>query len=335
MSIHSLRARLARAGLHRPVGWLRNFGLGPNDVLIASHGRSGDTMLRFVLGEILSGIPTSFDNIQQIVPEIGVHSKAYLILPGNGRLIKSHEPCNRKYPRAIYLIRDVRDALLSFFARETAVACINPNYSDLDAYIPAFLQGKVTHFGSWQAHVDGWINSPLAQRGDLLLVRFEDLRRDTAREIARCLDFIGARADPSVIEAAIRNNSLENMRTKENQSIKFPKVPGEQGRQIGRGVIEGWRGTLTPQHLKLIDEYAGNILSRFGYPTGTSPNPPNAPSLTPPANPPIPASSHSSAVQPYQLPKYRRPVPKDALPRRILRVRLGGQIANFFSWYRY
>jgi len=333
MSIHSVRARLARAGLHRPVGWLRNLGLHPNDVFIASHGRSGDTMLRFILGEILSGTPTSFDNIQQIVPEIGVHSKALALLPGNGRLIKTHELYSRKYKRAIYLIRDVRDAMLSFFARETAVGCIHPAYRNLDDYIPAFLHGKVTHFGRWQEHVEGWMNSPLAQRGDLLLVRFEDMRQDPELTIARCLDFLGRSADPSVVQDALQNNSLERMRAKENEAKKFPKSPGEQGRQVGRGAVEGWRQRLTRRQLEIVDECAGHILARFGYATEV----PGSVAERRPRHPAgvqlsmIPAVT--SAPCPWQVPYLR--ADKCDSANRPLHVRLGGRIANLFSWYRY
>lgn len=328
MSIQSIRARLARAGLHQPIAWLRNFGLDPNDVFIASHGRSGDTMLRFPLGEVLSGIPTTFDNIQQIVPEIGVHGKAYTILPGQGRLIKTHEPYNRKYTRAIYLIRDLRDALLSFFARETAVRAIHPKYKSLDDYIPAFLQGKVSHFGSWQAHVEGWMNSPLAQRGDLLVVRFEDMRRDRFGTLVRCMDFLGKPVDSSAVETAIRNNSLEKMREKEDQAEKFPKAPGEEGRHVGRGAIEGWRQKLSPRQAQIVDEYASDILKRFGYATGATSYSAGNP------------ASGTQVTEAYlgeltDIPEAHPRVITNHSGQRALRVRMGGEIANLFSWYRY
>jgi hypothetical protein len=334
MPIHSFRARVARAGLHRPVGWLRDLGLHSNDVFIASHGRSGDTMLRFILGEILSGVPTNFDNIQQIVPEIGVHSRACAILPGNGRLIKSHEPYRRKYKRAIYLIRDVRDTVLSYFARETAVGSIHPECQDLDDYISAFMQGKINHFGRWQAHVEGWMNSPLVHRGDLLLVRFEDLRQDTERTISRCLEFLGKPTDPSLVRAAIANNTLERMRAKEDQSTKFPKSPGEEGRQVGKGAVAGWRQKLSETQLRMIEDSAGHVLTRFGYPSSFAGQPSN------------PAPQHSEQQQTvisfspgvsnqWQAPKaWPRAIASDSSSS-LMRVRMGGWIANFFSWYRY
>lgn len=327
LTYRSVRARAARAGLHTPVAWFRHFGLDCTDVVLASHGRSGSTLLRFILGEILSGVPATFDNIQQIVPEIGLQYHASQIVPGGGRLIKSHEPYRREYRRAIYMVRDVRDAMLSFFARETAADCI---HTTLDGYIRPFMQGKMSHFGSWQGHVDGWLNSPLAASGDLLLLRFEDIRKDLEGSVAQCLEFLGKPVDRSVIQAAIRNNSLERMRVKEDQAKKLPKVAGEEGRQVGKGLVEGWRRKLTEQQLAIIDEFAGHTLARLGYPTGAS-----ARSSEPDKTVPIQQSDVANV-------RVRRPKTSIAGSlaeisgvNRALRIRIGGQIANLFCWYQY
>jgi hypothetical protein len=338
MSFQAIRARAARAGLHAPVAWLRHFGLDSTDALIASYGRSGNTMLRFILAEVLSGVPSTFDTIQRIVPEVGLQAHAYPTLPGGGRLIKTHEPYCREYKRAIYIIRDVRDVMLSTFARETAVDCIRTN---LDDYVRPFMQGKMSHWGSWQAHVDGWMNSPLAQSGDLLVLRFEDMRKDLEGSVARCLEFFGKQVDPSVIQTAVRNNSLEKMRAKEDQAKKLPKVPGEEGRQVGKGAIEGWRQKLTERQLEIVDEFAGDTLARLHYPSGIR-------------NRPAERKHQEEAQQRSDFPNARiqpaRAITAGSLPQvscvnlqaetrpsanRALRTRIGGRIANSFSWYRY
>jgi len=328
ISYRSIRARAARAGLHVPVAWLRHFGLDSNDVLLASHGRSGSTLLRFILAEILSGEPSTFDNIQQISPEMGLQGRARAILPGGGRLIKTHEPYRREYKRAIYLVRDVRDTLLSAFARETAVDCI---HTDLDSYVRPFMQGKVIHWGSYQDHVDGWLNSPLAKSGDLLVLRFEDMVKDLENSVALCLEFLGAPAELSVIQAAIQNNSLEKMRAKEDQAKKLPKVKGEEGRQVGRGRIGSWREKLTERQRQIVDEYAGETLARLGYPSGTK-------------NGSSERKSPAEIQQQSFLPNIRIRRPRTSIAgsqaqvsgeHRALRIRVGGEIANLFCWYHY
>jgi hypothetical protein len=220
-------------------------------------------MLRFMLGEALSGVPSNFDQIQRIVPEIGVHGEAYPLVPGGGRLIKTHELYQSKYRRAIYIVRDVRDVMLSSFAREIALDVLH--IRTLDAYVRPFMRGKMTRFGSWQKHVDGWMNSPLAKSGDLLVVRFEEMRKDLEGTVARCMEFLGKKVDLAVIRAVVLNNSLAKMRDKEDQARTLPKSPGEEGRWVGKGAVHGWRQKLTEPQLQIIDEFAGDMLDRLGY----------------------------------------------------------------------
>jgi hypothetical protein len=58
--------------------------------MLASYPRSGNTWLRFVLADVLAE-SSSFDNIQGLIPEIGIHGGARSLLPNGGRLIKTHE----------------------------------------------------------------------------------------------------------------------------------------------------------------------------------------------------------------------------------------------------
>lgn len=265
-ALKQFRARASRTKLRAPLVWLRHLGLDNSDVFLASYPRSGNTLLRFVLAEVMSGVPSSFDSIQRMIPEIGVHVHAHPLVPGGGCLIKTHEPYRRKYQRAIYVVRDVRDVMLSSFARETALDVVH--IRTMDEYVRPFMRGHMTRFGSWQQHVEGWTNSPLAKRGDLLLLRFEEVRADLESSVQRCLDFLGKKVDPAIIRNAVRSNSLEQMRVKEDAAKTLPKSPGEQGRWVGKGSIEGWRKTLTDRQLLVVDEFAHDTLARFDYPLG-------------------------------------------------------------------
>jgi hypothetical protein len=269
------RARASRTRLRAPLAWLRNLGFDSNDVFLASYPRSGNTMLRFMLAEALSGAPSSFETIQRLVPEVGVHGNASSLLPPSGRLIKTHEPYCTRYRRAIYIVRDVRDVMLSSFARETALDVLH--IRSLDDYVRPFVQGKMTRFGSWQRHVNGWMNSELSRSGNLLVLRFEEMREDLEGSVARCLEFLGKKVDPFVVHAAVRNNSLERMRAKEDTATTLPKSPGEEGRWVGKGSIGGWRRKLTHSQLDTVDEFAGDILTRLGYPSGRSTTQKNTP----------------------------------------------------------
>ncbi|HKS75491.1 MAG TPA: sulfotransferase domain-containing protein [Terriglobales bacterium] len=258
-----LRHKIMRTSVRVPLIWLRHRGLDSHDVFLASYPRSGNTWTRFLLTEILSRESASFDNINQVIPEMGIHARAKVELPNGGRLIKTHEPYRKEYKRAVYLVRDFRDVMLSQYAREKELGLYNTNF---DEYVEAYLDGRLSGFGAWQAHLPSWLDSPLARNGNLLLIRFEEMRKNPEPSISRIVEFLGLPVNPAQIRAAIANNSVERMRDKENAAQKLMKSAGEEGRFVRKGAVAGWRERFTEEQLRLVDERAGNVLVRMGYP---------------------------------------------------------------------
>jgi hypothetical protein len=339
LNLKYLRSNASRTGLRRPLVWLRNLGLDPSDQFLASYPRSGNTMLRFLLAEAITGVPSTFDNIQRTIPDIGVHVRAMPLLPGGGRLIKTHERRRSSYRRAIYVIRDVRDVLLSNFGRETAMDAIS--FRDLDEFVPLFMQGKMSRWGAWQEHVAEWLDSPLARRGDLHLVRFEEMRKDLHGTILSALEFLGLEASSDAIQSAVANNSLERMRAKEDSAGTLPKTTEERGRWIGKGSVNGWRQRLTPEQLGIVDAYAGEMLDRLGYRSAASLNQGSGQnSPTKPAIEPIAAStgqkpSASSNGNTARHTAGTHEKQQSRTPFQKLCKQIGGRTADTFSWYRH
>jgi hypothetical protein len=262
-----LRHRASHCKVRVPLIWLRHRGLDSSDVFLASYPRSGNTWLRFLMMEILSGEAAEFDNVNRLIPEIGIHGKTPALLLDGGRLIKTHERYRSEYKRAVYLYRDVRGVLLSNYSRTKQLGLVD---LDLDTFTAGFLRGQNSGIGTWQNHIVSWLDSPLANRGDLLLVRFEDMRENPEQLLASIAHFLGVAADRSRIQRAIANNTVARMRDKENRSRKLPKSTQEQGRFVREGAVSGWRARLTDHQLRMIDQYAGGVLQRLGYPLGAS-----------------------------------------------------------------
>ena len=263
-NIRRLRHRASKSLLRAPMIWLRHRGLDPADVFLASFPRSGNTWLRFQLVEILAGRSAEFDNVNRLIPEMGIHGTTPVLLPGGGRLIKTHEPFRRNYTRAVYVYRDIRDCLLSMYSRETELKLID---MELDTFLPLFLKGEASGFGAWQDHIQSWLECPLARRGDLCVIRFEEMRNNPQEALAEIVDFMGVKVDRAVIQAAVANNSLERMKEKEKRSLNLPKSNTEEGRFVRKGAVGGWRSRLTEEQQRLVDQYAGFMLARLGYPT--------------------------------------------------------------------
>ena len=251
-----------------PVVWYRHRGLEPTDVFIASYPRSGSTWLRFLLFEILARDTALFDRVNRTIADVGRHSGKPPLLPDGGRLIKTHEAYRPDYKKAIYLIRDVRDVVTSEFEYESAHERIS---EDFDRFIMLSLRGKANGYGSWQDHLSSWLDSPLAHSGKLLVVKFEEMRRQTEEVLAEVLCFLGVEPDRHLIRQAIANNNVQRMRAKEDHSPQISGMPaksgsGDQSRFIRSGAIAGWQARLTPSQVSLIEKWSRAGLAAGRYP---------------------------------------------------------------------
>jgi hypothetical protein len=282
MNLKELRYKASRTKLRAPKAWWEHRGLNDKDVLFASFERSGNTWLRFVLMEVLTTGDAGFLNVNQILPEMGTHRPMKAVLPNGGRVIKTHEQYRSGYKRAIYLMRDLRDVMLSNWARdkEMGFAQYFDHGKGMDGYVEAFLQGKVNRFGSWQSHVASWLDCPLASNGNLLVVRYEDLRRDTENGLLEMLEFLGVAGDRERVRRAVENNSLRAMREKEEKAktsgaalvkgtlLRKHRIDKEDARFVRTGSVGGWREKLSETQIEMVDRYAGEALLRAGYPLG-------------------------------------------------------------------
>ena len=264
-----LRYKTMRTRARAPFIWLRHRGLNSRDVFLASYPKSGSSWLRFQLFEILTGSSGGFDNIDQVFMGIdagvGRHRRALRVLPGAGRFLQTHYPYRREYNRAVYVVRDGRDVVLSEYARMDKLGHLKYlGLERFDDFLPAFLRGKVNGYGPWHRHVLSWLDSPLAKSGNLLVIRFEDMRPDPDGSLKKVLEFLDVEVDPKVIQEVVQNNTLEKMRAKEAVAQKLA-APGF----VRSGSVGGWRNRLTEAEVRLMEDHAGSALERMGYRVGS------------------------------------------------------------------
>jgi hypothetical protein len=275
-----IRAKAARSKIRIPLVWYWHLGLRHQDVFQASYPRSGSTWLRFMLFQILRGEEAGFGKIDACIPEIEHQRGIPPVLPMGGRLIKTHEKYRKDYSRAVFLVRDVRDVFLSTYASAVDLGTAPfVSKGDLDSFLVSFLEGRALQMGSWQEHSRSWLESPLAERGNLMVVKYEDLRRNPEPMLARLLEFLGVNPNLETIRKAVESNSLQQMRAKEDQARKAGersvllasyKGSTENGRFVRKGSVGGWRSKLTEAQVKLIDDYCGETLAALGYETGAA-----------------------------------------------------------------
>jgi len=257
--LRKLRHEVAKSGVRAPLVWARHKSLQPNDVFFASYPRSGSTWLRFVLFESIAGQSSGFGNVNESIPDVKEHKTGLPLMPNGGRLIKTHEVFHPEYKRAVYLVRDPRDVALSEYAYQTALGLVN---MPLDEYLRVFITKGVNPFASWADHVNSWLSAPLSSE-HLLVVKFEDLRKDTVHGVSGIIRFFGLTPKEEQIKQAVANNSVERMKAKEKET---PQRASKTGQFIRSGSVGGWRGKLTEAQVKIVRNHASALLTRLNYP---------------------------------------------------------------------
>jgi hypothetical protein len=264
-----VRYKLGELPLREPFIWWRHRGLIPADVFIATYPRSGYTWVRFMVYSVVTGETADFKKVNTDFPAPGEQRRALRALPDGGRFICTHEAYRKDYKRAIYIVRDVRSVAVSEFMRERAKGIV----SSFDQYLDPFLRGVKRH-GSWPNHVSSWLNSEPAKKGNLLFLRYEDMRQNPEKGLAQILEFLNVPYDSQKIRRAVEDNTIERMRQKEDAAREakdkmvrrpFHGIGGEDGRFVRSGSVDGWREKLTPEQIRAIEEHAGEWLLRAGY----------------------------------------------------------------------
>jgi estrone sulfotransferase len=280
--LRRIRHRITSTGVRAPIVWWRHHGFKDADVILASYPRSGSTWFRFTLFEILTGKPSSFEDVNSALRGLKDHRHGWPLLPGGGRIIGTHEPYRAVYKKAIYMVRDVRDVALSEFAFEKNLGI---GRKDLGEHLKDMLVSGKRH-GTWPNHIKSWLDSPLPGSGNLLLIRYEDLRRDSVETLTKVADFLGVPSTRSAVEAAIANNSIQKMREKEDHLYKqenysrVPRMPQRGvetgGRFVRSGKTGGWQEKLNHAQMIFVEQHTADLLRRLEYPIVTSEEMPNA-----------------------------------------------------------
>ena len=244
----------------------RHTTVSSRDAFLVSYPKSGNTWLKFMLTYLLSGKEADFDRDSTVVADVGSHRATPGLLPGGGRLIKSHEPYwgpqKRVYRKAIYLVRDGRDVAISYYYMAQRRRWYD---GDLQNFLSSFLGRGVDGFGPWHEHVESWLASPLQQSGSLLVLKYEDFLKEPVPNLCSAMEFLGRPVTPEQAEEAAGAYSAEKMRERERHS-RFHARQKRQDIMFVRTAGSGdWARAFTAQDKESFARVAGDLLERLGY----------------------------------------------------------------------
>jgi hypothetical protein len=255
-------------GLHRPG---RSLLILPDDIFLVSFPKSGNTWTRFLLANLrFPDEPATWANINRLIPDpTGTAKRDFDRLP-RPRIIKSHECFDPRYPRVIYIVRDPRDVVLSQYHYHRKIRKL-ADESPLEPFVTRFLAGETCPHGSWGQNVATWLYTS-EESPRFLLLRYEDLVADTARELTKVATFLQLTAALEQIAQAVERSSADRMRQMEKkQTDKNDLVKGSRKdlsfvRAAGSG---GWRSELPAPMVARIEAAWGPLMQRLGYELST------------------------------------------------------------------
>lgn len=259
--------RRVQGRLHRPANG--GFRPGPDETMLVSYPRSGNTWIRFVLGNVLAkSFDTDFVNLEGRIPDIYVSTPREIRRTSSPRLVKSHEPYTPTYRRVVYIARDPCDVAPSYYRYLRRAGFVDHSVT-LETFIEQFAGGDSGWdvYGGWERHVRGWVDS----RGDedFLLVRYEDLVQQPQAEIRRISAFCRLDATDEIVRLALDAASPERMRRKESEqasksralAFRASAVPFVGPARVGAG-----REQLDEDLVRLLDSKLGEAMRLLGYP---------------------------------------------------------------------
>jgi hypothetical protein len=256
-----------------------------SDVLLASFPRSGNTwMLSMMLHSgVLTLTPPAYRACVKHPEELQEFS--LLLKPAvqaccerwdrtSLRLLKTHNSPQVCGNRAIYIYRDGRDVVTSYFhylKREEQLEDDVP-FSDFlwrDASLKAAWAGPVDMRGvdvrgpaaAWARHLTDWRTA--ARFKPMITLRYEDMLADVARCLRETYAFLSVERSDEFIEMVADETSFKRLSAGEQ---KMDGAPEDASKRFFRsGKAGNWREHFTDDDVEAFKEQAGQTLIEFGY----------------------------------------------------------------------
>jgi len=288
---------LPKARRIRLERWLRGRDetrrLARADVAVVSFGKSGRTWLRVMISryyQLMFSIPErvllGFDNYHRRNPKI---PKIFFT---HDNYIKDYtgefdSKASFRHKKVVLLVRNPKDIAVSQYFQwqhrmRPAKKKLNKypvHGSEVSAYDFVMdehvgLPGIIDYLNLWAREAD--------QMTDLLIIRYEDMRKDADAVLRRVMEFVdGIPANAEAIVSAVEYSSVENMRKLEEKNVFWlaggRMKPGKKGDpnsyKVRRAKVGGYKDYFSEDEAAQIDEFVAKRLSpTYGYESPSEPD---------------------------------------------------------------
>lgn len=245
----------------------RSLSVFPDDRFIVSYPKSGNTWMRFLIGNLLfQDEIITFSNIEQRVPDIYQNTNRKLLQIPQPRILKSHEYFDPRYKKVIYMVRDPRDIAVSYYYHCIKFGVINQEHG-IDRFLNRFIKGEIDDFGSWEKNVGSWLG---ARKGDpdFLLLRYEDIVNATEDALKKIAIHLEINATDKLIVRAVKLSSFDRMKKLEKEQSNQWKPTKKSNKNfsfVRRAQCGGWIKELSKEASEKIEKAWQDLMRMLGY----------------------------------------------------------------------
>ncbi|MCW5314788.1 hypothetical protein GTQ43_13530 [Nostoc sp. KVJ3] len=244
-------------------------GITLDDVIfLVSYPKSGNTWVRFLIGNYLTEDKCDFTNYRQILPSI--YDGRDLIENSKTRplYITSHASYTPIYKKVIYVVRHGMDVAVSYYYFCLKFRTI-PQKTKFHDFILLFNYGFTDHFnasiGTWSNHVHGWLDNASS---NFLLISYEDLKNNPIQQLEKMLIFSGIKPNHEAVKTAVLASSFEKMQNLElKQYSDVPELINSDPSMnfVRKGQIGESQDCFNAEQMNSFIKFHGSALIRLGY----------------------------------------------------------------------
>lgn len=249
--------------------------LEADDIILASYLGSGSSLIGGILIELgldyIEGYQEKISKNKQktdvVLPLWRKHwkqldTKYDIAKPKELRLFKTHfypvSYAKAKPNTAVLLIRDARDAVISYYNWRKG---FSDEYGTLSEFLTTDGYYGKKPFDDWTSYIEEWCKWGNKAGHRLYMIKYEDLKFNPKETIKSLLKFLKIKRNAAEIEQAIENSRFSKIKKEEIQALKN----SDQPRIFRKGLVGEWRNTLSAQDLSGIKAKTSSLLQKYQY----------------------------------------------------------------------
>jgi len=231
----------------------------PEDIFIAGYPKSGNTWFQDLVAGIVFGVVSDKSHpklVNDLVPDVH-EDESYYKRYQTPTFFKTHHKPLPQYRNVVYLLRDGRDVMVSYWHYVKAL-----QRKEID-FLTMVQSGKDLYPCKWHEHVAAWMANPYGAR--MIVIKYEDLLTEPVRQLERFCAFSGIEADTSHLEMISGGTSFQKLQDRERRKGVISDQWPKEKLFRRRGVAGSFRDEMPEEVLRAFLAEAKDTLVEHGY----------------------------------------------------------------------